>query len=456
MLEREARALLARLGQVQPFVLAETMVPAAALSPGATAAIDRYLIAGRRRLRGQVQGYIRWLRGPGRTASPALMQRRFTIVKLGFNKVLSQLDLFSEAISQRSEAPLGVLLAGLDVAASEAVTYAGSTLDVPPVICLVHRGLGGAIRRARTRLPGGGANPASIIRIPRERMIGYGVASSLVHEVGHEAASLLGLMPSLRAELQRRARGAPAPQRRAWRLWERWISEIVADFWAIGKVGIASTMGLIGIVSLPKRFVFRMPSEDPHPFGWIRVVLSCAIGNALYPHPQWGEVADVWRSLYPPRGLHPRMRSILVDLQTTMPAFVELLVRHRLSALAGRSLAEVMPLAERTPSRLLALWDRWAGDVEAMRSAPPTLAFAVLGRARASGRITPERETVLLTELITAWALRSALDTAELSAAASPLRLMPGGQPAIWRTRSTPLLRPGTPAFRPQAPKTRR
>ena len=47
-----------------------------------------------------------------------------------------------------------------------------------------------------------------------------------------------------------------------------------------------------------------------------------------------------------------------------------------------------------------------------MALAPPTLAFAVLGQARASGRLTPERESALLRRLITTWAVRAPRDTA--------------------------------------------
>ena len=62
-------------------------------------------------------------------------------------------------------------------------------------VCL-DRSMGAAIRRARTRLPGGELNPVAIIRVPRERMVGTGIGSSLVHEVGHQGASLLDLVPS--------------------------------------------------------------------------------------------------------------------------------------------------------------------------------------------------------------------------------------------------------------------
>jgi hypothetical protein len=46
-----------------------------------------------------------------------------------------------------------------------------------------------------------------------------------------------------------------------------------------------------------------------------------------------------------------------------------------------------------------------------MRNASPSLAFAALGQARASGLITPEEESRKLGELITYWALKSTLDT---------------------------------------------
>ena len=56
----------------------------------------------------------------------------------------------------------------------------------------------------------------------------------------------------------------------------------------MARVGITSTWDLIGVVSLPRVFVFRMGLDDPHPIPWIRVKISSAIGAALYPHQQVG------------------------------------------------------------------------------------------------------------------------------------------------------------------------
>src|SRR5581483_9018527 len=214
-------------------------------------------------------------------------QRRFTLLRLRFNVILSHFDIFSEALSQRSEADNGVWLAGLDVVARDALEVPG-VIDPPPIICYLARRPGAAIRRARTRLPGGESNPVAIIRVPRERMIGTGIASSLVHEVGHQGAALLDLVASLRDDLSHpphpidggsvdAALGAPPVTAAwAWSVWRKWISEIVADFWSVARVGFTATSGLIGVVSLPAAFVFRIDPDDPHPSPYLRVKLSAA------------------------------------------------------------------------------------------------------------------------------------------------------------------------------------
>jgi hypothetical protein len=405
-LAHEARGLLTRLARIRPFALCEAMVPAAAISTEAQAAVERYLTVGRRELRSRVLEYLQWLQGPeGSRASPELAQRRFTFLRLRFNIVLSQFDLFSDVITQRSESHVGVWLAGLDVVAAEALRLPGY-FESPPVICYLDRGTGAAIRRARTRLPGGGENPVAIVRVPRERMVGSGIASSLVHEVGHQGAALLELVASLRPVLQGLQANA-GDERIAWRLWERWISEIISDFWSVARVGVASTLGLIGVVSLPRVFVFRVSTDDPHPIPWIRVKLSCAMGQALYPHPQWAQLASLWESFYPIRGLDADRQQLFAMLEAAMPGFVALLVNHRPRALRGKSLGEVMETEQRQPARLSNYWRSWRNSPAKLRNVPPTLAFAVIGQAKADGEIEPEQESRLLAQLLTHWALQS-------------------------------------------------
>jgi hypothetical protein len=325
--------------------------------------------------------------------------------------VLTQLDIFSEAMTQRSEADTGVWLSGLDEVARDALRLPGF-FEPPPVLCYLARGPGAAIRRARTRLPGGGENPVAIIRLPRERMIGSGIASSLVHEVGHQGAALLDLVTSLRSEILKRSEtgGAGAPTAAVWTRWSRWISEIVADFWAIARVGVTSTTGLIAVISLPRAFVIRENVEDPHPTPWIRMKLSCAIGHALYPHPQWQRLATHWEQIYPLSDLPEQRRAELGEIEAGIPALVSLLTEHRPASLRGRSLAEVLASPDRTPAKLTALWSTWRREPKRMRAAPPSLAFAVIGQARTDGTLSPEDEGRLLAALLKHHAMSSTLD----------------------------------------------
>jgi hypothetical protein len=408
LLYREARALLSRLERLEPMVLRETMVPAAALSPAALLAIESFLVRGREHLERQIRGYLAWLASDeGQRATPERCQHRFTFLKLRFNAVLTQLDIFSEAMSQRSEAQTGVWLAGLDVVAADALAMP-ELYAAPPVVCHLARDAGGAIRRARTRLPGGGENPVAIVRLPRERMIGFGVASSLVHEVGHQAAALLDLVPGLRLALTPHPADGPR-ERTLWSRWSRWVSEIAADAWAVGRVGVASTLGLMGLVSLPRAFVFRNNLDGVHPTPWIRVKLSCALGAALYPHPRWGALGRVWEQLYPLDRLPSARAAELRALEAAMPRFIERLLGYRAPALDRSTLGEVLLNRDLptlpTPSQS----DGSRTTLANLSRLRPTLALASLGLARLSGALTPEADGALLATLLETWAVSATL-----------------------------------------------
>jgi hypothetical protein len=409
-LRNEARALLTRLAKVRPFALSMPMVPAATVSVSAQAAIEQYMLNECRRMSGMVHEFLRWLSSPqGLRTKPDLAQRRYCLLRLRFQAVLTQFHIFADVLNQRSEHDTGVWLSGLDAVAADALEIPGGFYECPPVICYLDRGIGAAIRRARTRLPGGGKNPVAIVRIPRERMIGSGIASSLVHEVGHQGSALLDLVNSIRPLLQGLQR-VIGPWQAAWSVWERWISEVLADFWSVARIGIASTLGLMGVVSLPRAFVFRPNLDDPHPSPWIRVRLSCAMGQALYPHPQWGTLVRLWESLYPSTGMRVERKNLFTALDATIPGLVVLIMNHRPPTLRGKSLQEVMAVKERQPGLLANYHRLWRKSPELIKTAPPSLVFAVVGQAVVDGAMSPEEESRLLDNMLRYWALRSTLD----------------------------------------------
>ena len=419
LLAQEARALLTRIGRLTPFALKTPMVTAAAISPAAQTGVETLLLRGRRDLRRMVVDYLHWLSGGREQRSAVEAQRRFNVLRLRFNGIIKQFDVFASVLTQRSEHETGVWVAGLDDVAGDALRLPGAYFRAPPVICYLDRNHGAAIRRAFTRLPGGGQNPVAVISVPRERMIGSGIASSLVHEAGHQGAALLKLVPSLRSALRAEQRQDPEHQA-AWGHFDQWISEVVADFWSVARIGVGSTLGLMAVVSLPRPLVFRLDPHDPHPIPWLRVKLSCALGQRLFPHPQWQKLAGLWETLYPRVGAPPAARSAIEQCEAVLDDFVELLTQHRPAMLKGQTLQNVLTLDGMQPRALEQQFSVWQKQPELVRMASPCRVFAVIGQARADGLLTPELEARALSRLLTYWALKSSLDAS--ANCAPPLR----------------------------------
>lgn len=402
-LVHEAEALLTRLAQVKPFDTTMPMVVAAAIGPKAQQSLHQLIREGRRQLGQQVRQFIQRVKTQ-RGESPHRLQSAYSVLKLRFNALLDQFDIFADVLNQRSEHDTGVWLAGLDILARDTLRLEGSFYPTPPMICYLDRGHGAAIRRARTRLPGGQDNPVAVIKVPRERMVGSGIGSSLVHEVGHQGAALLDLIASLKPVLEQKAQQEPQ-RAKAWRLYELWISEILSDFWSVATLGISASTGLVSVVSLPAYFVFRMPDDDPHPYPWIRVKISIAFGRALYPDPQWDRLEQTWERLYPTEGQPAAQRDLIRLLSSVLPDFVQTVIRHRPAALRGKKLAEAFPLAERQPAKLRQIFQTWRQRPSAAYRARPGLLFAVVGQARADFVISPSAENRTLTEMLYQWAI---------------------------------------------------
>ena len=364
--------------------------------------------ASRRKIRRQIDQFVQWINSPeGHSLPVDKIQQRYALLKMQYNALLSQFDIFADVLVQRSESGPGVWIAGVDDLASDAMRIHGYRQKLPPLACYLDRGHGAAIRRAQARLPGGESNPVAIIRIPRERMVGQGIGSSLVHEVGHQVAAMLDLVNPLRITLQAQQRASTGAERIAWVCWERWISEIVSDAWAVSKLGLCASLGLIGVVGLPRGFVFQVSLEDPHPFPWIRVMTSLAFGNALYPDPTWQRIAGIWEAMYPLKRLDQETLGLIVVLRATLPRFAKLLLEHRPAALGGMTLGQSMLRDSRSPQRIAQVWQAYANRTDRLYELPPSLAMAAIGQARFHGQVPPESESRLISKLLIEWSVQS-------------------------------------------------
>lgn len=396
-LTSEAQALLSRLQQTAPFSVSMPMVAAASVSKPAMKAITKHWADKQQLLRTDIRRFLALL---SQESEAAKLQTRFAELKLRFNSLLDQFDIFADVVSQRAEHRTGVWIAGLDALAEDALQLPGKPYTAPPLMCFLERGHGAAIRKARTRLPGGDPNPVAIIQAPRERLVGTGIAASIIHEVGHQGVALLDLLTSIRQEMGKAT--LSANQQQGWAMLRRWLSEILADFWAMAHLGAGATLGLMGVVGLPAYFVFRAKSDDPHPFPWIRVIISIAFGERLYPDPQWDRIKALWMSLYPLEGRNPEVLEAIRQVNACLPVFTSLVIGHKSPRTQAKPLVGLFPVAGRQPSALRAM--RQSGP--SLENLPPSLAFAIIGQARADGLMDHTEEGKSLSDLLTTWARR--------------------------------------------------
>jgi hypothetical protein len=400
----EAQSLITRLQQVKPFSMTMPMVKGASVSNRALKEVMELLENGKKGLYESISRYLQLVQNrQHQEQNIESLQTSFTILKLKYNNILDQLDIFADVLAQRGEHEVGIWLSGLDTLAEDGLAVCQSFFEVPALMVFLQRGHGAAIRRARTRLPGGDENPVAVIQIPRERLVGSGIAASLIHEVGHQAAESLELTKSLRLELGKKLASATV-NRDAWKLYERWIAEILADCWAMGHLGIAATLGLMGVVTLPKYFQFRLDLDDPHPAPYVRVKLSCAFGEVLFPNGQWQKIWQLWQQFYPSHDLTGPKKVLLQQLEAEEYNFVQLVLRFKHASLKGKSLAEIFPLQQRQPGQLQQLFQQWKIQPELIQRAPPTLLFAVTGQAKFDLELNAREENSLLTQQLRNWA----------------------------------------------------
>lgn len=403
-LVNESFSLLSRIAQLKPFSMTMPMVKGASVSASALKEITELLENGKKVLYASIKKFIHKVRDVQEQEYDAKdLQGEFTLLKMRYNSILDQLDIFADVLSQRAEHGVGIWLSGLDVLAEDGLSIGKPFFEPPPLMVFLERGHGAAIRRARTRLPGGDLNPVAVIQIPRERMVGSGIASSLIHEVGHQAAESLELTKSIRTVLNEKLAGNIAGSN-AWKCYERWISEILADYWAMGHLGITASLGLMGVVTLPSYFQFRLDLTDPHPAPYMRVKISCAFGQSMFPHVQWDRIWKMWQLFYPTEGLPKEKTDLLDELNEHLDEFVALVNNHRAASLKGKRLVDIFPIAERQPQQLKQLYRLWKKDKSLMDKAAPTLVFAVLGQAKSDLIMHANDESAMLAQLLRNWA----------------------------------------------------
>ena len=282
------------------------------------------------------------------------VRRDVVAFRLRFIRTEKHVDHYGDAVSTRTSPRLAALLGACDVLATAAMRRALGPIGLaaPPVICHVEPGAGAAIMRSGQSLWDGTRSTVATIMMARHNLP---PGTALIHEAGHEVASLAGFNEEL-AGVLRDELAPSAPD--LGEAWAGWASEIAADAFAFVHCGYGSVAALHDVVAGDAATVFRHDPLDPHPIAYLRVLLGVAMCSHFYGPGPWDDLGAAWSRAHPLReGPAGRLVARSIPL---LPRAVELVVARRMRAWRGRSLADLVDPARVSPAALGAL-ERQAG-----------------------------------------------------------------------------------------------
>ena len=273
--------------------------------------------------------------------------RAVQVLRRRYTQVETTLDFFGDAVSSRTSPRLRAALGLLDALATDSmrVPLQAAGLPVPPALTYVKPGMGASILRAGIRLWSPGTiNPVAAIKVVRHNLYR---PTSLFHETGHQVAHLTGWVPSVRARIDATLSTDPALRR----MWSPWASEIAADVFAFLWTGYASVSALYDVVG-DARTVLRWPLGDPHPIGWLRTRLGCALCRSAYGAGPWDRLERAMMAEHPAERADATVLPLLERSAPHLEPLATALLSAPVPALGNRPMSRLIDPRRVSPGAL--------------------------------------------------------------------------------------------------------
>ncbi len=291
--------------------------------------------------------------GDGSIADAAREVQRF---RRRYTQVDTTLDFLGDAVNSRTSPTLCTALSTLDdlAVASMAPVLAAANKPLPRVLVYQDKGTGASILRAGVRLWAPGAiMPVAAIKIVRHNLYR---PTSLFHETGHQVGYLTDWVPSV----ERALTASLAGDAELAAMWSPWASEIAADVFAFLHTGYASVSALYDVVG-DAATILRWPIGDPHPIGWLRTLLGCAMAAMAFgTDGPWDNLKRAMMTRFPSTLAEPTVQPLLERSVERMDAIAAACIAAPVPALGSAPMTSVLDPARVSP-RALADFERAAG-----------------------------------------------------------------------------------------------
>lgn len=303
-----------------------------------------------RRLASAARVLERRLRSAGTAAELRAVRADVLRFRRAYTRAETSVDFFADALATRAAPRMGALLRACDHIATRSMAEALAPLgrQVPAALTFVDAGLGAAVLKAGLRLWDGGENPVAAIKVVRHNLFR---PTSIIHEAGHQVAHMLGWNDELAAALRDAAGGATE----VGAILASWSSEIAADAFAFVHTGYASVTALHDVIDGGDDRVFQYVPSDPHPVGYLRLLLAVEWCRIAYGAGPWDALAGVWTDSHPLTAAPADLRGFYRQCVSFMPTAARVIIGTRFRAFGGKPLTEIVNPQQVSPRALEAL-----------------------------------------------------------------------------------------------------
>lgn len=265
--------------------------------------------------------------------------KALTLLQLRADRLFSTYDLLQDATAIRADAVMGQMLSGVDMIIRQSLRRPVPGYRPPQALCyLDSAGRGGAIARARTRLPGGFVLPLALVRVSPESLPMR--LSSVLHECGHQLSVDLNLLDEARRKIIEFVTGVTGKKSLAT-TYAGWTGELMADLWGIVLGGGAPAVdGLQRVLSLPEQLLYMIRRSAPHPPGPVRVAFADAAARQLYNDPLLDQLRKRFHAIYGTPKISLNNRNQFRALLAVTPATAKMLMTEPFDGLGGRTLVD--------------------------------------------------------------------------------------------------------------------
>jgi hypothetical protein len=262
------------------------------------------------------------------------------------------LDFYADALNTRTSPNIATLLRACDVLArrsmSQLLDQLGQT--TPPVLTYIDKGLGASILKAGLRLWDGKTESlTAAVKITRHNLYR---PTALIHEAGHQIAHVIGWSEELAAVLDREL-SVVSPEVAG--MWASWSSEIAADTFAFAHTGYAAVSGLHTVLAGGAAIAFRYIPGDPHPTGYIRILLGTEMCRQCFGRGPWEDLERTWRQELDLARARPGVRELLQQSLPLLPKIAELALLKPMWAFRGDPLVALIDPRRVSPEALAQL-----------------------------------------------------------------------------------------------------